>query len=164
MAASTVDSDLVVTGTLVATAVSLPAACVVNATVSGSDPLAASKVRHRHLKTLAQVHGSAAATERRPVHVAHAAGTVSAFRVGPVVAAVGAATVTADLYKNGATVLSGVVTIDNSKAAFSKTSGTVSSAAYVAGDVFEVVLVATAGGGTLPQGIFADAVFDELAG
>jgi hypothetical protein len=164
MAASTVDSDLVVTGNLQCTTISLPESCVVNANVSGSDPLAAAKTRHRHLRTQRQAHGTAATAERRVVHVAHAAGTVSAFRVGPVVAAVGDSTATLDLYKNGTTVLSGTVVVNNSKAAYSKTTGTVSSAAYVAGDVFEVVQTISAGTGTLPQGVFADAVFDELAG
>jgi hypothetical protein len=161
--ANTIES-LNVTGQLRAGSVVLPADCVTDTNVNGSSPLAAAKTRHRHLRTLAQAHGTAATAERRVVHVAHAAGTVSAFRVGPVVAAVGDSTATLDLYKNGTTVLSGTVVVNSSKAAYSKTTGTVSSAAYVAGDVFEVVQTISAGTGTLPQGVFADAVFDELAG
>jgi hypothetical protein len=161
--ANTIES-LNVTGQLRAGSVVLPADCVTDTNVNGSSPLAAAKTRHRHLRTLAQAHGTAATAERRVVHVAHAAGTVSAFRVGPVVAATGNSTATADLYKNGASVLSAGVALDNTNAAYAEEAGAVSSAAYVAGDVFEVVVTVSAGTGTLPQGVYADAVFDELAG
>jgi hypothetical protein len=161
--ANTIES-LNVTGQLRAGSVVLPADCVTDTNVNGSSPLAAAKTRHRHLRTLAQAHGTAATAERRVVHVAHAAGTVSAFRVGPVVAATGNSTATADLYKNGASVLSAGVALDNTNAAYAEEAGAVSSAAYVAGDVFEVVVPVSAGTGTLPQGVYADAVFDELAG
>jgi hypothetical protein len=161
--ANTIES-LNVTGQLRAGSVVLPADCVTDTNVNGSSPLAAAKTRHRHLRTLAQAHGTAATAERRVVHVAHAAGTVSAFRVGPVVAATGNSTATADLYKNGASVLSAGVALDNTNAAYAEEAGAVSSASYVAGDVFEVVVTVSAGTGTLPQGVYADAVFDELAG
>ena len=39
--------------------------------------------------------------------------------------------------------------------------GTVTTTAYSVGAVFEIVVVATASGGTLPTGIFAQAIVDE---
>lgn len=132
--------------------------------MKATDPLSCTKTDHQYTPRIAQAHGSAAADERRVVHVAKAAGEVTSFQAGPIVAAIGGATVTADLVKNGTTVLSAPISIDNGDAAFAKVSGAISSAAYVAGDVFEVILDATVGGGTLPQGIWAQPTFREAAG
>lgn len=160
---SNIDGDLFVRGTFRANAASLPAGCLGDTQFSGSDPLTAAKQEHQITKTLAQVHGSVATTERRPIHVARGAGVVAGFRAGSVVANVGAATVTADLRKNGTSILSAVITLDNANTAFIPEAGTVNTDDYVADDVFEVVLTATAGGGTLGQGVFAEAVFREAA-
>lgn len=132
--------------------------------IGATNPILATKLKHQHNPVYAQAHGSAAATERKVVHVARAAGEVVAIDAGIVVAAMGGATVTIDLKKNGTTVLSAVITIDNAKVAYAKEAGAISSASYSAGDVFELVVTATAGGGTLPQGLFVEPVFREGAG
>lgn len=160
----TIDGDVQVRGNLRCVTINLPATCVGDAQVSGSSPITASKLQHQHSKTFAQANGSAAVAERRVIHIAYgAAGTVLAFRTGVVTVATGDSTVTVDLYKNGASILSATVTIDNTKAAFARTTATLSSASYVAGDIFEVVLTVSAGTGTLPQGLFADFVTTEAA-
>lgn len=158
-----IDGDLVVRGTLRCTAAGLPAASVGDSQFSASDPLTAAKQEHQHERTLAQVHGSASVSERRVLHVARGAGTITSFRAGLIVANVGAATVTVDLRKNGTTVLSSVITLNSSTATYAKVDGTISSASFVAGDVFEVVITSTAGGGTLGQGVFAQGIFREAA-
>lgn len=132
--------------------------------IGSSNPILATKLKHQYVPTYGQPHGTAAITERKTVHVARSAGDVVAIEAGPVVAAVGVATVTFDLRKNGTTVLTGVITITNAHAAYAKVAGAISSAPYVAGDVFELVVTATAGGGTLPQGVFCDVVFREGSG
>lgn len=129
-----------------------------------TDPILATKLKHQYAPTLAQVHGSAAVTERKVVHVAKSAGNVTGIEAGIVVAAVGAATVTIDLRKNGTTILSGVITIDVANSAYAKEAGVISVDSYSLGDVFELVITATAGGGTLPQGLFVSTVFREGAG
>ena len=87
-----------------------------------------------------------------------------AIEAGVVVQAAGAATVTVDLRKNGTTILSGVITLNNTHVAYAEVAGTISSARYVTGDVFEIVLTATAGGGTLPQGVYVNTIFREGSG
>jgi hypothetical protein len=68
-----------------------------------------------------------------------------------------------DEKKNGTTILSGTVTIDNGDVAYSKTSAALSVTSYVAGDVIEVVQTVSAGTGTLPQGMTTTVVMREAA-
>lgn len=142
----------------------VPASSFGDTQIGTTNPIGANKVKHQHHKQLSQAHGSAAAAERRVVHVARAAGTVESFEAGVVVAAVGDSTATADLYKNGASILTAAVEIDSGDAAYAEVAGAISSAAYVAGDVFEVVVTVAAGTGTLPQGLYAAAVLRESPG
>lgn len=142
-------------------AVGFPNASLGDAQINASNPLGVTKTIHRTFGEYSQPHGTAATTERRVIHRAKAAGTITSFLTGPVVAAAGAATVTANLLKNGASVLTAVATINSGTAAFASVVASITTATYVAGDVFEVSLTATAGGGTLPQGVFAQGIFDE---
>lgn len=161
---NTIDGDVVVRGNLRTTTINLPATCVGDSNVNGSAPITAAKLQHQYEKTFAQVNGSAATAERRVLHVAYGAtGTIIAFRVGAVTAATGDSTATVDLRKNGTTILSAAVVIDNTKAAFAKTLAALATTGYVTGDVFEVVVTISAGTGTLPQGLFADFVATEDA-
>lgn len=145
------------------TSVTLPANALGDSQITAASPLGVTKVRRRFNKGYAQVKGSAAADETgRVIHVAYgASGTVVAVRAGVLVAAVGDSTVTVDVKKNGTTILSGVITIDNGNAAYAEESGTVSVPALASGDVIEVVIDATVGTGTLPQGLYVDVVIDE---
>lgn len=138
-----------------------PANCVGSNNFNGSDPLTTAKQYHRFRVGFAQAHGTAATNERRAVHIAAAAGTIESFKAGPVVAASGDSTVAVDLRKNGTTVLSAVITIDNGKAAYSLTAGTLSVTTYAAGDVLEQVVTSTPGTGTPPQGVFGTAILSE---
>lgn len=146
-----------------ATAVVLPANTVGDAGVTAASPLNTTKTRRRFNKGYAQNVGAAAASVTGVVvHVVYGAvGTVIAVRAGVVVAAVGAATVTIDIKKNGTTILTAVITLDVANTIYIVEAGSVSVSGLVAGDVLTAVLVATAGGGTLPQGVFVDVVIDE---
>jgi hypothetical protein len=135
-----------------------------NAQIGTTNPIEAEKLKHQYVQRLSQAHGTASTDERRVVHVARASGSVVGVEAGPVVVAVGDSTVTVDVKKNGTTILSGVITIDSGDAAFDKVAGAISVASYVTGDVFEVIIDATVGTGTLPQGVFASVVFREGAG
>ena len=164
MPLNTIDGDMLVRGDLkISGTAALGTASIGNSEFDLSDPLAAAKQEHQIHKTYGQVHGSAATTERKPFHVARGAGSVVAVRAGLEVAAVGAATVTIDVRKNGTTILTAVVTLNSANTVYVAVAGAVAVTAYVAGDVFEVVVVATAGGGTLPQGVFLDFVAREAA-
>lgn len=139
----------------------IPASALGSQELSTADPVAVEKQYHRHAGSLRTNHGSAVAAVRQTVYVARAAGTVTEFRAALSVACVGAATVTFDLLKNGTTVLSAAGQLDSGDAAYDVVEPTISSAAYVADDVFEINVTAAAGGGTIGQGLLALALFDE---
>lgn len=139
--------------------VALPDAAVDNDAIDPAAGIAASKLQHLHRANFSQPN-TAATSETRHVFTCHGAtGTVIGFKAGSIVAALLGATVTVDLKKNGASVLSSVITLDNANTARASENGTLNGAqvALVAGDELEVVTVATVGGGTLPTGVFASA-------
>ena len=90
-------------------------------------------------------------------------GTVVAFEVGSVTACTGDSTITVDLHKNGASILTGVITLDSANTAYIVEAGTLSSATLADGDVLEVVVNATVGTGTLGNGVFASCIIREDA-
>ena len=95
--------------------------------------------------------------------MAKSAGVVDSFRAGSIAAAVGDSTVSVELKKNGTSVLAAAIALDNANTAYVPEAGSVNTPAYVAGDVFTVQVSISAGTGTLPQGVFASAVFQEAA-
>ena len=155
------DGNLYVQGSFSCTTFTPPASCITNAAIIAAAGIDATKVVHQHVKSYEQESATTDVSESRTVHIAYAAGTIVDFRAGNVVAHVGAATTTFDLLKNGTTVLTGVISTSSANAAYALVAGTISSAAYVAGDVLEVRTVATAGGGTLAKGAFARLVLRE---
>ena len=163
MGLNVVDGDQTVRGTLRPTGFVCPAGVIGSAAINASSPIEAAKLDHQYQRVLAQAHGTAATAERRVIHLAKAAGSVVQVRAGVTVAAVGDATVSVDVRKNGATILSGAVSLTSAVAAFGHLDGSVSAAPYVADDVFEVVITVSAGTGTLPQGVFAELVVREAA-
>lgn len=158
-----IDDDVIVRGSLQANTMQVPAGSVGDAQMSAVSPIDTDKQIHQHTKTYAQLFGTASVSERKVIHVARQAGTLTEFVATLTVACIGGATLAVDLYKNGATILSAVPTINNTHAAFAKVLGTFSAVAYVAGDVFEVKVTATTGGGTQGQGVAAHLVVDEGA-
>lgn len=135
--------------------------CISDSHVAGGANIDADKLQAKLRKGYAQESDTTAASEKRVIHVATAAGSLIAFEAGCVIANIGAATVTFDLRKNGTTVLSVTAVVSSAHAARQLVAGTISVIPYVDGDVFEVYITATAGGGTLGKGAFCQAVFDE---
>lgn len=161
MAVSTIEGALRVRGSLVADSISLPANTVGDAEVGTASPITADKLIHQYGPVFDQPN-TTATSETRVIHVARGPGTIVAFRAGTIAACSGAATITVDLKKNGTTVLSSVITLDNANTARVVEAGTISGTQTVGdGDVLEVVTVATAGGGTLGTGLFAQAIIRE---
>lgn len=154
-----IEGNFHVAGRLSCVEFSPPAASIDPASING--PLDAEDVKHQHRQIHSQPN-TTATTETKITHIAYAAGVVEDFRAAMIGANVGAATVTFDLKKNGTTVLSSVVTLSSSHAAYEDVVGTlVASPTYVAGDVFTTVITATAGGGTLGTGAGCAATFNE---
>lgn len=124
-------------------------------------------VEQKFQKNYAQESATSCADEARVVHVARgASGTVLGVEIGAVVANIGAAVVDVDVLKNGVSILTGgtPVQIDSGDAAYAIVAGSLDAAeiAYVVGDVFEVSIDGTAGGGTLAKGVFCNLTLQEL--
>lgn len=159
-----IQGDTYINGNLSARGLTVPANAIGNNQVQGGAPgayISAEKLGQQVRKSYAQTNVTAS-SETRPIYIAFgAAGTVLAFSAASIAVAVGAATVTIDLKKNGASILSAPIQLDNSSVARVAVAGAISAGAYVAGDFFEVVIVATAGGGTIPTGLVCEMVADE---
>lgn len=141
--------------TLVPIAITLPASCVGNSNVQAGAGIQASKLQHVFHPVYGQPGGSASTTERKVVSVVRGAtATALSFAAGVRTACSGGATLTVDLLKNGTSILTGTVSL-SSATAYSVNAGTLSSTSLVAGDVLEVSVTATAGGGTVGSGVFA---------
>jgi hypothetical protein len=162
--ASKVDGDMIVSGELKCGTFVPPTNSFGNSNVKTTDPITANKLYHQHQKALGQKHTDTAAAERRVIHVAVDAGTLISFEAMATVANIGDSTVTVNLYKNGSSILSSVPSLTSSNAAFARVAGTFSNAAYVAGDVFEVVITISAGTGTLAKGVNGVLISRELSG
>jgi len=162
---ASIPSGLTVYGPLQCSSFSPPPSCVVDASVAtpsgGAAGIGTSKMNHRQHVKYGQANG-AAVTETRPIWITYGTvGLLKAFRAGSIAAAVGAAVVTVDLYKNGATVLSAPITLNSSSAARIAAAATITTTTTAAGDWFDLVITSTPGGGTAPTGVFAEMVIDE---
>jgi hypothetical protein len=159
--ATTLDGDTHVNGHLSAKTAALPAGTVTNAMVNGSAAIACTKMQKPRLFYYSQ-NGTATSVTVPIYECRGATATIQNLRCGSIVANIGAATVTVDLKKNGTTVLTGVVTLDNANTARVAEAGTLSVTSMVQGDWLEIVTVATAGGGTLATGLLVQAeVFED---
>lgn len=135
-----------------------------DAQIGSANPIAANKLKHQYAPMLAQPHGIAASNARQVVHVARSSGSFEAVEAGVLVAAAGDAVVNVDVLKNGTSVLTSAIVIDSTTAPYAEESGAINTPAYVAGDVFEVVVAVAAGTGTLPQGVYVAGVLREGSG
>lgn len=151
---SSVNGDLVVAGGFSCQSMTIPANAVGDAQIPAAAGIKYSKLQQLRQIGYAQPNSAATTETREILAVRGATATVLELVVGAIVAAVGAATVTVDLRKNGVTILSAVVTLDSTTAAYILKSATILTPALVVGDVLTVVITATAGGGTLPTGFF----------
>lgn len=164
MARTVIDQDLHVRGKLSSTQFTSPNGSITNDSIKAAAGVEASKLQHQFQKNLAQVHGTAATTERRVIHtVRGVSGTVVEFRAGVVVAITGDSTIDVDLIKNGTTILSAAIQLDNANTAYAFEDATISSATLAADDVLEVVVTATVNTGTLGQGLFVETTIREDA-
>jgi len=141
----------------------LPAETVTNANVQTGANIAASKLQHTHRKTHRQPN-TAATSETVVLHRVNGA-TASGIYVnaGSIAAAVGAATVTIDIKKNGTSIMTAAtpMTLDSGNTAYIAEDASIATLTGVVGDVFTAVIVATAGGGTLPTGLWIEFEIDE---
>jgi len=157
------EGDLYIRGNLSSQTVTLPQSVVSDSNVAAGAAISSSKLQHQHRLVFAQPNTTATSETKIVYRCYGATGTILQVAAGSIAACAGAATITVDLKKNGATVLSAVITLDNANTARVAELGTISGSSLVAGDVLEVVTVATAGGGTLGTGLFAVVTLQEDA-
>jgi len=156
------ENDVHVAGNLSAGTMTIPALTITDAMINPSAAIAASKQDHRHHAMYSQESATTSADEARPLFVVYGAtGTIISFKAGSVVANIDDSTVTVDLLKDGASVLTAVITLDSDNVAYTPEAGTIDTAAVVAGDVLEVSIDATVGTGTLALGLYCELVIDE---
>jgi len=145
-------------------AVYLPDETITNGNVQTNAAIDASKLKHTHRKTHRQPN-TAATSETVVLHRVNGA-TASGLYVnaGSIAIAVGAATVTIDIKKNGTSVMTGAtpMTLDSANTAYIAEDASIATTTAVVGDVFTAVIVATAGGGTLPTGLWIEFEIDEV--
>lgn len=162
MAVQTIPNDVQILGHLSAQSMTVPPGSLDDAGVKTGANIDPAKLGHYHEPTHSQ-NGSAA-SETRAFFRARSAGAVLEFLAGSIAIAVGDSTVTIDLKKNGASILSSVITLNNTRTARVAVAGTLTGGAVIAaGDLLEVVTVATAGTGTLPTGVFWSALIKDVA-
>lgn len=165
MSQTLINSDCYINGNLSAKTFTPPSGSVGDAAIAGAAGIDATKLDHQHQDLVTQAHGTAATTERRVIKVVRGAtAAVVAFRCGVVVACVGAATISIQLKKNGTNILTAATVLDNTNTAFAlEAAAGFTSTSLVANDVLEVDITATAGGGTLGQGLFCELTTREDA-
>ena len=155
-----VQGDMRVTGNLSAGSISVPGSAITDANVAAGvlgNFIQASKIRQMYRPVYNQPNSAATSETRAAWTVYGATGQVLDVRAGSIVAAIGAATVTVDVKKNGTTILTAVITLNSSSTPRAAYAGTLAGAGapnLVVGDELEIVVTATAGGGTLPTGLF----------
>lgn len=153
---SRIDDDFYVAGTLGARTLSIPAGTIVDAAVSASAAIAATKVVHQFPVQYAVASGVAVATISIPLHIVRGAtGTVVGIEVTCTQAPTSSDTVTTNLHKSTgggafATILTGNISLSSSSTARVVYAGTISSADLVDGDILMAVVTAT---GTSCQGL-----------
>jgi hypothetical protein len=124
----------------------------------------AAKLQHQYEKQYSIDGTTSAISERRLIHyVRGQTGTIVEFLAGAMVLLTGADTCTVDLWVNGLSVLSPVISLLSTDTAGVGKLATVNAAALAVGNRIEVRVVATHSTGTLPQGVFAQCGIREDA-
>jgi hypothetical protein len=123
-----------------------------------------SKLRHTERLGLnaAQVTGTAVVTTTTRIYnVRGSTGNVVEVSAQLTVACIGAATVTVDCKVNGTSILAAAISFGSGDAANAVKVATINTPAVVKGNYVDLVITATAGGGTVGQGITPVVSVDE---
>lgn len=142
--------------------ITLPAGSIGNTDIEAAAGIVVSKLQQQRVFEYRQVGTSV--TETVPLGIARGTtGTTVDVVVASLVAPLSGATVTVDVKKNGTAILSGVVTLNDTHSNYEVVVGTISVTAVADEDVFEAVITATVGGGTLPTGVMIQMLINEPA-
>lgn len=156
----TIHGDVSILGNLTARTFTPPALSVSNAAIAAAAGIAATKIQKPRLIEYGQSGTAASATI--PIYVCNGAtATIVSLKAGSIGLNVGDSTVTVDLKKNGASILSAVITLNASNVARVLEAATLASTSLVADDFLELVIVPTVGTGTLATGLFVQLEIHE---
>ena len=161
-----IEGNLYCRGEISSQSMDIPSGTVTNADVSASAAIASTKLGHRNQLLFADGSAVTAATGSRIIGIVQGtAGSILEIRASAITANRSGAVVALDLHKNGSTVLSGTFELNDTQADLAVVDGTssISSSVLARGDVLEVVLTATIGGGTLALGGAVVVSIDEDA-
>lgn len=163
MAFSQIESNLHINGSLTAQSLIPSAGSVSDAQVAASAAIAVSKQQQQTRAAIGDTFATTTATARRFLYrVTGATGIIDSFKAGNTTINIGAATISIQLKKNGANILSAAIVLDTANVNYvAEAASGFTSTALVVGDVLEVDITATAGGGTLGLGFFAQIVLRE---
>lgn len=149
---STIAGNLHVNGTVSSRALQVPTGTITNSSIQANAGIDASKLQHLVRKT----YGQAGTTTTHTVafHVCRATGLILELAAGSKTKNLSGATVTVDLQNNGSSILVSPLELNDTHSAYEVVIGTIDSDDTDADDVLELVITATAGGGTLATGLF----------
>lgn len=161
--------DMVVTGTLSVGKVIPGAGDIANSHIAAGAAIARSKLIHEHRANYAQPDANVVA-ERMVIHTVRGPSNAEVKQFGALLAtqipdtAPGSSGRTAiiDLLKNGSTILTATIQLDNANVLRTIELGTLTGGATLAqGDVLEVNVTVGGSAGTHPKGLFCVAVIEE---
>lgn len=160
-----IPNDVYVSGNLAAKTATLPTGCVLDASVAGAAGIQASKLVHQHWQHYRQSSNVNASSDQALIHYVYGAtASIVQLVAGAVVLLTGNDTVTVDLWKNGSTILTSVISLSATDTVrVGKTPAGYTSTSLVSGDFLEIKITATHNTGTLPQGVFARLIITETA-
>ncbi len=159
MGQSIQDGDLRVNGAFSAKSINYPANSIGNSDIEQDAGIEATKVIHQHAIHYDQAAGSDVVAQTRLVHTFRAAATIVAVDVVTSTAPNGgdkALTVDVKLGNEStafATILTGVITVDDSHANREVVAGVVNTTVAAAGDTLEIVVAVTGSTGSQGQGL-----------
>ncbi len=166
MAKNRIEGDTHFSGSITMREIQLPAGTVSDSDVAAGAKIGQTKLEHQHRRGYAQESATNVADEARVIHVvAGATGEVTAFEIGAVVASTGGGLADVDLLVGGASILNAAtpVQLTAATAAYGTVEGVIGTAAVANGNVIEVSIVGTVGGGTLAKGLFMSLTIAEDA-
>ena len=161
---SKIEGDIHINGNLSSKTLSIPNSTVTNNAITASAGISATKLQHQHRASYSQESATTTVNETKVVHVVYGAtGSIIDFKAATIVPCLSGAVIDVDLFVNGSTVLSAEINLSDADSAYEVLAGTITSASLVAGDVVEIDIAITTGGGTMAKGVFASLTIHEDA-
>ena len=165
MATSLFHGNVHVTGTLTANVVAPTATTVTNAMIVAGvtqKGISATKIEQMRSVTYAQPIDSVTINETVVLALIYGvAGAALAIAAGSITPCTGNATVAIDVLKDGTTILSAPITLNNAGVAYTPKSGVIAVSTLAATDVLTVDIDPTPGTGNIATGIYVNVVYTE---